>query len=139
MNVLTLVVEKAGSAGITPTQIYDQMNVGVQYSSIARVVALLYDCGFITRCRSLTDTRVFNYRPTKSGHEIYLKHSFDAGLIQREAACIKKLGWEEVNLAVFEQTRTHFDLPCFCDEPCHFLNKTGQCTYGWPELEADKK
>ena len=55
-----------------------------------------------------------------------------------EAACIKKLGWDAVNNAVFDQTRSHFDLPCFCGEPCHFLNKTGQCTYGWPELEAQK-
>ena len=55
-----------------------------------------------------------------------------------EAACIKKLGWKKVKAAVFDFTRTHFDLPCFCGEECPFLDDAKACTYGWPELEVKK-
>lgn len=84
MNILTLVVEKAGDTGMTPTQIYDQMNVGVQYNIIAKTIAVLYKSGFLSRLLSLAvDARVYNYRATRLGHEVYLEHSFDAGLIRK--------------------------------------------------------
>lgn len=54
-----------------------------------------------------------------------------------EAACIKKLGWPAVEEAVFEFTRTHFDLPCFCGEECQFLDDRGGCVYSWPEREKE--
>jgi len=54
-----------------------------------------------------------------------------------EAACIKKFGWEDVEAAVFEGTRSHFDLPCFCGEHCDFLDtQSGACTYSWPERKS---
>lgn len=55
-----------------------------------------------------------------------------------EAACIKKLGWKKVKGAVFDFTRHHHDLPCFCGEPCPFLDVNRRCTYDWPELQQDK-
>lgn len=90
MNILTLVVEKAGNTGITPTQIYDQMNVGVLYGRIAKTIAVLLKDGFLSRLLSLAvDARVYNYRATKRGQEIYLNHSFDMALIQEMTKILK--------------------------------------------------
>ena len=55
-----------------------------------------------------------------------------------EAACVKKLGWNAVKAAVFDFTRTHFDLPCFEGGPCSFLDENRQCVYDWPELQPNK-
>lgn len=57
---------------MTPTQIYDQMNVSVQYNVIAKTIAVLYKFGFLSRCVSLgVDARVYKYRVTEAGREIY--------------------------------------------------------------------
>lgn len=85
MNILTLVVEKAGDIGITPKQIYNQMNVGVQYNVIAKAIKVLYGSGFLSRGVAIgIDTRLYNYRATRQGHEVYLEHSFDEEPIRKE-------------------------------------------------------
>jgi predicted transcriptional regulator len=82
MNILILIVERTGNRGITPKQIYAQMNVGVNYGNIARNIAVLFKDGFLSRLLSLAvDTRVYNYRATRTGHEAYLEHSFDIEMI----------------------------------------------------------
>jgi predicted transcriptional regulator len=93
MNILTIVIEKAGDTGMTPTQIYDQMNVGVQYNVIAKAIAVLYRSGFLSRCVSLgVDARVYKYRATKQGHEVYLNQSFDeASRLERSRLMIFKV------------------------------------------------
>lgn len=92
MNILTIIVEKAGNEGLTPTQIYDQMNVGVLYKVVADIMRVMCRDGFLNRRRSLADARVYNYRPTRQGHEVYLKHSFDeASRLERSRARIFKV------------------------------------------------
>ena len=87
MNILIIVVEKDGGTGITPTQVYDQMNVGVQYCVIAKAIAVLLKDGFLSRRTALrVDARVYDYRPTRLGHEVYLEHSFDTELILKEVS-----------------------------------------------------
>lgn len=59
-----------------------------------------------------------------------------------KAACIEKFGWEITKLKVFDAILSHFDIPCFCDEPCPYFDPTSKlkaCQYKWPELKKKKK
>ena len=112
MKILTLVVEKAGAAGLTPMQIYDQMSVGVQSNVIAKVIKVLYESGFLNRSVALTvDTRLYNYRATRRGHEVYLEHSFDEVPIRKEAQYLLKEESTSREMTIIEEMCPYFD-PC---------------------------